>query len=448
MILLNSYKNKHVGVIGLGKTGKSAVDSLVASGAKVTFYDDSQISYKNYQRLDMDDFNNEEFDAIIVSPGINLLWPNAHPAIVAARRKSIPILNDIDLFQQQLMDKINICITGTNGKSTTSALIHHLLSFSGKKSSIGCNFGHPILSMDINSDFFILELSSYQLESCNILGFDTSILLNITPDHLTRHGGIEGYIAAKQKIFANFHEKSSAVVGVDCPNCIEIFEFLKKLNHPNIIPISGRMVPPFGIGWAENKLIDNRNGLHEIICENQKDLDGSHNRQNIAASYAACIQHGLDVESFHKGLSSFKGLEHRQEIVTNIDGVMYVNDSKATNADSTEEALKRFNNIIWILGGRPKEKGIESLIKYFSKIRFALLIGEVAEEWSILLTRHGVKNEIAKTLQMAVKRSLEILKKYEAEVVLLSPVCASFDQFSGFEERGNLFKKLINEKIK
>ncbi|MDR1983047.1 MAG: UDP-N-acetylmuramoyl-L-alanine--D-glutamate ligase [Holosporaceae bacterium] len=445
MILLDFYRNKRVGVVGLGKTGKSVIDSLTASGATVISYDDSQISSGKYRNLSLADFNSEQLDAIIVSPGINLLWPSVHPVIKAAKQKSIPILNDIDLFQQHVIAKVNICITGTNGKSTTAALVNHLLSFTGKKVSIGCNFGNPILSLDFDSDFFVLELSSYQLESCNILGFDTSILLNITPDHLTRHGGIEGYVASKQKIFANFHEKSNAIVGVDCSSCIKIFEFLKKLNHPNVIPISGKVVPEFGVGWDKNKLVDNRDGLYRVICGNKATLDGDHNRQNIAASYAACIQNGLSEESFCEGLFLFKGLEHRQEIVIDIDGLPYVNDSKATNADSTEEALKRFNNIIWILGGRPKENGIESLIQYFDKIRFALLIGEIAEEWSILLTKYGVKNEIAKTLNVAVKRSKEISKIYGAEVVLLSPACASFDQFNGFEDRGNQFKRLVSE---
>jgi UDP-N-acetylmuramoylalanine--D-glutamate ligase len=350
------------------------------------------------------------------------------------------------LFQQHVGNKTIVCITGTNGKSTTTALIHSLLNSGEKKSEIGGNFGLPVLSLDPNADFFVLELSSYQLESSFIFGFDTAILLNVTPDHLTRHGGMEGYISAKQKIFANFHEKSAAIIGADDEHCIKIFEFLKRINHPRAIPISGNKVPESGIGWDDDKLIDNFFESGKIVCEKNPILDGSHNRQNIAAAYAACVQNGLDKESFRAKLFSFSGLEHRQEIVARIDGVLYVNDSKATNADSTEQALKRFDNIIWILGGRPKEDGIESLAKYFSKIRFAFLIGEAAEDFARLLTSRGVKNEIAKTLDAAVPRSKETAKICGGDAtVLLSPACASFDQFKDFEERGNRFKKLVEK---
>jgi UDP-N-acetylmuramoylalanine--D-glutamate ligase len=448
MIILDFYKNKRVGVLGLGKTGRSVADSLAASGAEVRLYDDRATPNEKYDGLSVaNKFDNVKLDAMFVSPGINILWPNVHPIIKAARENLVPILSDLDLFQRYTAHKTNICITGTNGKSTTTALIYHLFNSAGKKAEIGGNFGRPLLSLNPDADFFVLELSSYQLESSSILGFDTAILLNITPDHLTRHGGMEGYVAAKQKIFANFCEKSTAIIGVDDDHCLKIFEFLKKIDHPRVIPISGVIVPEFGIGWDEDRLIDNRFGLREIICEKNPLLDGSHNRQNIAAAYAASVQNGLDKKSFCDGLFSFKGLDHRQEIVARIDDVLYVNDSKATNADSTEQALRRFDNILWILGGRPKEDGIESLTKYFSKIRFAFLIGETAEDWSRLLTERGVKNEIAKTLDEAVKRSKEKAKIVGADVVLLSPACASFDQFKDFEDRGNQFKILV-EKIK
>jgi UDP-N-acetylmuramoylalanine--D-glutamate ligase len=434
MIVLDFCKNKKIAVIGFGKTGKSVADSLIAGGADVKVHDDNLP-----EKFDFD----EKFDAVAVSPGINILWPKIHPIIQKARRNFTPILSDADFFQKQFPQKTTICITGTNGKSTTTALIHHLLHFSEKKTEIGGNFGNPILSLNSNADFFVWELSSYQLESSNILGFNTSILLNITPDHLMRHGGIAGYIAAKQKIFANFHEKSVAIIGVDDHHCLEIFKFLKTIKHPCVIPISGSEVPEFGVGWNKDKLIDNRFGLHEAVCEKIPDLDGDHNRQNIAAAYAAYIMHNSKRKSFCDGLLSFKGLEHRQEIVAIINSVEYVNDSKATNADSVEKALQRFDNIIWILGGRPKENGIESLIKYFQKIRFAFLIGEAAEDWSRLLTLHGVKNKNVKTLEAAVQQSGETADKLNASVVLLSPACASFDQFKSFEERGNKFKNLV-----
>ncbi|MDR3186929.1 MAG: UDP-N-acetylmuramoyl-L-alanine--D-glutamate ligase [Holosporaceae bacterium] len=442
MISLDCYKNKHFGVIGLGKTGRTVVDALLKGGARVSAHDDVLASDNQYQNLELRDFDWDSMDFLVVSPGVNLLWPRRNLFVEMAQRHFIPLINDIDLFQLQAPGK-KICITGANGKSTTAALVHHMLERAGKRASIGGNFGVPVLSLEMNSNFYVLELSSYQLESCNILGFDTAVLLNITPDHLTRHGGMAGYVAAKQKIFAGFGAESKAIVGVDDEHCLEICKFLKSAKHPNLVPISGKMIPDLGIGWNGDNLVDNRFGSQEIVCHAHRRLDGVHNRQNIAAAYAVCMANDVTGEDFCANLSSFCGLEHRQEFVDNICGVQYINDSKATNADAAEQALGRFDGIIWILGGRPKENGISSLVKYFSRIKFAFLIGEAAEEWSQFLQKHGVDNEIAGALDIAVGRAHEMAKNCQAKVVLLSPVCASFDQFKDFEDRGNKFKTLV-----
>ena len=432
MIRLDFYKNKHVGVLGLGKTGKSAVDALKFSGAEVSVYDD---------KLDNDIESVKKLDALVVSPGIHLQWPHKHPIVDIAQRCAIPVLSDLDLFLQHVNRK-NICITGTNGKSTTTALIGHIFETVGE-TSVGGNIGCPILSLPENSEYYVFELSSYQLEASNILGLDTAILLNITPDHLTRHGGMTGYITAKQKIFMNFNEKSHAIIGVDDSHCEKIYEFLKGIGHPDVVPISGNVVPQGGIGWENDKLIDDRFGQREVICEKIESFSGNHNYQNIAASYAACVENGVSKDVFLSRLHTFKGLAHRQELIAEINGVKYINDSKATNADSVEQALKRFDNVIWILGGRPKEDGIESLIKYFKKIRFAYLIGEAAEAWSKLLTANGVANEISGTLDKAVLASSKKAEELGADIVLLSPACASFDQFKDFEERGDKFRQFV-----
>ncbi|MDR2067996.1 MAG: UDP-N-acetylmuramoyl-L-alanine--D-glutamate ligase, partial [Holosporaceae bacterium] len=435
MISLDCYKNKHFGVIGLGKTGQVVAEALLKGGARVSAHDDFLTSNSKYQNLELCDFDWNSIDFLIVSPGVNLLWPRKNLSVELAQQHFIPIINDIDLFQLHVSGK-KICITGTNGKSTTVALIHHIFEHAGKRSSIGGNFGVPVLSLEANSDFYVLELSSYQLESCNILGFDTAILLNIKPDHLIRHGGISGYIAAKQKIFANSRAESKAIIGVDDEYCLEIARFLKSVKHPNLIPISGRMVPDSGVGWSGNDLADNRFGFSEIVYRAHRRLEGAHNRQNIAAAYVICATNGISGDDFCAGLYSFSGLEHRQEFVDDICGIQYINDSKATNADAVEQALKRFDNIVWILGGRPKENGISSLVEYFSRIKFAFLIGEAAEEWSQFLQKHGVNNEIAGTLEAAVNGAHEMARSCRAEVVLLSPACASFDQFKDFEDRG------------
>lgn len=426
---------KNFGVVGFGQTGQSIVRFLENSGANIALFDDKIIDSPYYQNFE--NFDWKKLDFLVVSPGIHLWW-DIHPTIKYARQFMIPIINDLDLFQLQINGKI-IAITGTNGKSTTTALIHHIIN-KKYQTDIGGNFGKPVLDLPKNSDFYILELSSYQLESCNILGFNTSILLNITPDHLTRHGGMEGYISAKQKIFANPKKNSTAIVGIDDVYCRHILDFVR---YPKIIKVSGREVPENGVGWHENRLIDNRENQFKIVGKNVPELYGDHNRQNIAAAYAACAANGIDEKLFVERLATFSGLEHRQEFVKFINGVQYVNDSKATNADSVEQALKRFKNVIWILGGRPKEDGIESLHPYFSKIKCAFLIGEAAEKWHEFLDENHVINEVVLTLENAVKKSYEIAQ--EKDVVLLSPACASFDQFKSFEDRGEQFKKLVEE---
>ena len=416
--------SKNFGVVGFGQTGRSIVRFLENSEANIFLFDDKIIDSPYYQNSE--NFDWKKLDFLIVSPGIHLWW-DIHPAVQQARKFMIPIINDLDLFQPQIHGKI-MAVTGTNGKSTTTALIHHI--FRKKfKTEIGGNFGKPVLDLPKNSDFYALELSSYQLESCNLLGFDTAILLNVTPDHLMRHGGMAGYVATKQKIFATHKINSTAIVGIDDDYCRHVLDFI---HYPKIIKISGKEVPENGVGWHENNLIDNRKNQFKIVGKNVPALDGNHNRQNIAATYAACVENGIEPEIFAEELATFSGLEHRQEFVKSINGALYV-----------EQALNRFENIIWILGGRPKEDGIESLRPYFSKIKFAFLIGEAAEKWHKILDKNHVANEIVFDLKNAVKKSHKIAR--EKDVVLLSPACASFDQFKSFEDRGEQFKKFVEE---
>ncbi|MDR2766532.1 MAG: UDP-N-acetylmuramoyl-L-alanine--D-glutamate ligase [Holosporaceae bacterium] len=442
MILLDRHGNGHAGVIGFGKTGRSAVEALEQSGFRVSLFDDFGVDDTRYRNLVPEEFDWKTLDFLLVSPGISLLWPRPHPAVKLALEHSVPVINDVDLFRRQVTGRI-MGVTGTNGKSTTCALIQRIMKADGEKIAVGGNFGTPVLSMEADEDFYVLELSSYQLESCNILGFDVAVLLNITPDHLTRHGGMAGYVTAKRKIFADFTETSTAIVGVDDEYSRKTAEFLRSIKHPNVVPISGKIVPEGGVGWERDHLSDNRCGDSIVICAANSTYDGVHNRQNIAAAYAACAANGVAVEKFVAALLSFGGLEHRQEVVAELDGVLYVNDSKATNAESVEFALRRFEDIFWILGGRPKENGIRSLGKYFHRIRHAFLIGEAADEWSRFLTENGVANEVCCTLEVALERAHRTCRICCAKVVLLSPACASFDQFRDFEHRGNEFKRLV-----
>lgn len=432
------FKGKSYGVIGFGNSGRASAAFLRDHGARVFVFDDGG-NYGNYEILTDADFDN--LSAVVVSPGIHLYWPQVHPYVQKARKYFIPIVTDMDIFQSVCTGK-NICITGTNGKSTTTALVHHMLKTAEKSVAIGGNFGPAILSLETNFDFNVLELSSYQLEGSSTLGYDFSVLLNITSDHLTRHGGMPGYISAKQKIFANFHADSHAIISVDDAYCREIYQYLQVIGHPHVTPISGNHVPKNGIGWGSDELIDDIVGP---VCKNNPLMEGEHNRQNIAATYAVCKAIGIENSLFINGLMSFKNLEHRQQLIRTIRGVQYVNDSKATNCDSVEQALKRYSDILWILGGQPKEEGIEALVQYFGKVKYALLIGEVAEKWSKILSTENVKNEISGTLDIAVKRAYELAESCGAQVVLLSPACASFDQFKSFEHRGQEFIKFVQD---
>lgn len=449
MIKLDLYKNKNVGIVGLGMTGKAVADALIASGAKVTVFDDFKTTDEKYAKFwaDSENFNFKNLDLLIVSPGIHLCWEKPHKTVQSANFHNICIRNDLDIFQQHTKGK-KICITGTNGKSTTTALIGHVLKNCEKNSDIGGNFGIPLLSLENNRAFYVIELSSYTLESCTILGFDTAILLNLAEDHLHRHGGTAGYVAVKQKIFANFNERSNAIISIDDEYCREIFKFLKDIKHPNIVPISGREVPTDGVGWNENdQLVDNKFSKTTVICEKSEMLDGPHNRQNIAAAYVACILNGVEQKEFCKALKTFKGLEHRQELVTTINGVQYINDSKATNSQSVEQALIRYDNMHLILGGRMKENGINGLEKYFHKVKRVFLIGEAAEEFQKFLKMHSAWSKISGTLEQALNDSQELLAVEDNDVrtVLFSPACSSFDQFKNFEERGEFFKNLVKK---
>lgn len=434
----SKYKNKSVAVLGYGVTGKSVVKALESANADIYILDDNKIDSPYFDR----EIDWRKIDALVVSPGIHTSW-NMHPIVAEARKFSIPVTNDIAMFQRCMdLSKI-IGVTGTNGKSTTTAIIHHVLN-QKFPAELGGNYGVPALTLSENAKAFVLEISSYQLETIDMFPASVSILLNITPDHLTRHGGLAGYIATKQKIFAFPNCRDSlAVIGVDDKYCRDVYEYLLREKAYSAIPISGQYVPEAGIGWDGDEMVDNCEGANVRICSSHPLLDGAHNRQNIAAAYAACCRSrfGILKSEFDEALRSFKGLEHRQEFVRDLNGVKYINDSKATNADAVEQALKRFSNVIWILGGRPKEGGIKSLEPYFDRIKYAFLIGEAAEEFHHFLNQNYVGNEIVGDLEKAVQRARNISEA--GDIVLLSPACASFDQFKDFEERGRQFKEMV-----
>jgi UDP-N-acetylmuramoylalanine--D-glutamate ligase len=422
-------------VLGLGKTGQAAMRALEKVGAEVFSWDDA--SKKN-------DIPWSRLRAIICSPGIPSLWPRPHPVIAEARQRFVPIFSDVDILRQLAPQSRFIAITGTNGKSTTTAWLGEVL----QDCAVGGNIGLPALDLPFDKNThncYALELSSYQLEISQYPLYDISVLLNITPDHLTRHGGMEGYVTAKRRIFLN--PRGVAIVGVDDPHGRRLAQYLAQDPERVIVPISGERVPEGGIGWQGGHLIDARTQETHLLQEDV--LQGAHNQQNCAAVYAAAVSCGLSPTQVKQRLKAFKGLAHRQEHVATWQNVIFINDSKATNANSVLLALRRFSGTYWITGGRQKEDGITALTPFFPSIKKAFLIGEAAVPFSHVLQDAYVPFEIVHTLERATRAAFLAAKEHATpaapQVVLFSPACASFDQFRDFEERGTFFKQCVQQ---
>jgi UDP-N-acetylmuramoylalanine--D-glutamate ligase len=454
MIVVPGFEGRKVAVLGLARSGRAAATALAAGGAEVLAWDDSDntrvavagdVSLTDPVTIDW-----REVAALMLSPGIPHSFPEPHWAVEAARLAGVEILGDIELLGRAQPEARFIGITGTNGKSTTTALIGHILAEAGKTVEIGGNLGPPALGLKpLGRDgIYILELSSFQLELVTSLAFDISVLLNITPDHLDRHGDMDGYIAAKRRIFAHPGEGSAAVVGIDDSICRGIAEALRRDGQARVIPISVREAAPGGVYAESGWLIDALDGPSRRIFNlaEAPRLPGAHNAQNAAAAYAVARQAGLSPEAATAGIRTFPGLVHRQELVDTIEGVRYINDSKATNADATEKALACYPAIYWIAGGLPKAGGITSLAPYFSRLRYAFLIGNATGEFAATLEGR-VPYRRCGDLATALKAASELARGEHVPdaVVLLSPACASYDQFPNFEVRGDAFRSLVGE---
>ncbi len=385
-------------------------------GADVVAWDDSAIARDAATGLRVAEPDFARVDALILSPGIPHTLPAPHPMAAAAIAAGVPILSDAELLFRAVRrsgsDAKFVGITGTNGKSTTTALVAHILSESGVNVAAGGNLGTPSLALSPQAAVYVLEMSSYMLERLATVRFDAAAMLNLSPDHLDRHGDMAGYAAAKRQVFARQEFRDSAVIGTDDEPSRAMAEWLR--GQP------ARVVTVSGTGDASPV------------------LRGAHNGQNAAAAAALCRALGLGDAAIARGIASFKGLAHRQELVATIGGVAFVNDSKATNADSAARALESFPRVAWIAGGIAKAGGIESLVPLFGHVAHAVLIGRDAPMLAETLARHGVSHEVAGTLDVAVRRAARV-----GDTVLLSPACASFDQFSGFEARGDAFRAAV-----
>lgn len=460
MIPIQEYAGRDVAVFGLGRTGLSAARALRAGGARVHAWDDNPDTRAKAEAegLELSDINKmdwQQFAALVLSPGVPLKYPKPHRVVDMARMTGVPVVGDMELFAravQALPERARpkiIGITGTNGKSTTTALIGHILKQAGKDVRIGGNIGRGVLDLDALSalSVYVLELSSYQLDLVKSLKCDVSLFLNISPDHLERHGGMENYIEAKKRIFRNQGPGDTAVLGVDSLQMQSIALGLNNQDEgPTVVPISAEFALGRGVSAVGGRLFDSLTGRAVRVGDLRENMNlrGRHNHQNTAAAYAACRAIGLEPAQIIAGIETFPGLAHRMEHVRTIDGIHFVNDSKATNADSAEQALKSFPKVRWIVGGQAKSGGVESLLPLMNRVSKAYLIGEASSSFERTLKGH-VETVRAGTLNDAVQEAyLDARQSGEVEeVILLSPACASFDQFRDFETRGDAFRALV-----
>lgn len=462
MIPVRGYKGHRIAVLGLGRSGLAAAAALRAGGAvPVCWDDDPQMRERAVAAgHEVADLGRDKAWAgvvtLILSPGIPPLYPAPHPVVRQAWDRGVAVDNDIGLFfrsfateqwdQFPVLPKV-VCITGSNGKSTTTALIHHILLEAGRPAQLGGNIGIGVLDLDpaVSGSVMVLELSSYQTELARSLQPDIAVFLNLSPDHLDRHGGLGGYFAAKQRLFT-LGGPERAVIGVDEDEGRFLANVLRE-DHGNgdpVIRISAGQKLSEG-GWAvfarKGFLTEWRRGkqVAAVDLRGIASLPGAHNHQNACAAWAVCRSLGLSPQLIEEGMRAFPGLRHRCQTIAEIGGVRFVNDSKATNADAAEKALLAFDRVRWILGGQAKAGGIEPLRPLFGKVAKAYLIGEAAADFSVTLG--DVAHEECGTLQTAVTRAAA--EAQPGEVVLLAPACASFDQFRSFEHRGEVFEAAV-----
>ncbi|MFD1746979.1 UDP-N-acetylmuramoyl-L-alanine--D-glutamate ligase [Rhizobium helianthi] len=452
MIAVTTFAGRKVALFGLGGSGLATAKALLAGGADVTAWDDNpdSVAKANADGVKTADLRGIDWAsqaALVLSPGVPLTHPKPHWSVDLARAAGVEIIGDVELFVRERRAHAPGCafiaITGTNGKSTTTALIAHILRSSGRDTQLGGNIGTAVLTLDPPRDdrFYVVECSSYQIDLAPTINPTAGILLNLTPDHLDRHGTMQHYADVKERLVAG---SGTAIVGVDDSYSSVIADRLERAGVA-VDRISKRSPLRNGYYLAGTDIVQAKEG--EVVSLYSLDgidtLKGSHNAQNAAAAIAACLAVGVSAEDIRSGLMSFPGLKHRMQPVGRKGRVVFVNDSKATNAEAAAPALSSYDRIFWIAGGLPKAGGIASLAPLFPRIVKAYLIGEAAPEFASTLG-DAVPYEISSTLDRAVAHAAA-----EAEAdggdcaVMLSPACASFDQFRNFEVRGDYFVSLV-----
>ncbi|KGM48618.1 UDP-N-acetylmuramoyl-L-alanine--D-glutamate ligase [Pseudooceanicola atlanticus] len=465
MIPVKGVEGQKVAVLGLGRSGLVAARALRAGGAVPVCWDDNPAAREaadaeGFAVVDLARARAfEGVAALIVSPGIPHLYPQPNPVVAAALEEGIPVDNDIGLFFRSVatqdwhnyeVEPRVVAVTGSNGKSTTSALIHHILVEAGREAQLAGNIGRGVLDIDPPEDggVVVLELSSYQTDLARALTPDVAVFTNLSPDHLDRHAGLGGYFAAKRRLFAE-GGPDRAVIGVDEAEGLYLANQLGEApGDDRVIRVSvGRKLT--GAGW----LVYARKGfltewrkakqVGSIDLRQIKGLPGEHNHQNACAAYAACRSLGLAPRVIEKALHSFAGLPHRSQLIAERDGVRYVNDSKATNVDAAAKALGAFDRIRWICGGLEKEGGLDALLPATASVAKAYVIGREAAQFAVQL--RGVETEVCTDMARAVERA--VAEAEPGETVLLAPAAASFDQYDSFEKRGDDFAACVRAQL-
>ena len=458
MIPVRGFEGRTVAVFGLARTGLAAARALVAGGAQVALWDENPkartaAEAEGLTVVDLTTADWSQFAAIMLSPGVPLTYPAPHWAVTKAREAGVEIVGDIELFARTVnaapehkRPKI-VAITGTNGKSTTTALIGHICAEAGRDVRIGGNIGYGVLGLEDmhGGAVYVLELSSYQLDLTSSLHADVSVLLNVSPDHLERHGTMENYVAAKRRILLNQGKGDTAVIGVDDPWGQQICTEITAANRRTIVPISASKAMSRGVYALDGLLYDasGERAAEVADLKRARSLPGRHNWQNAAAAYAAAKGLGIAAEEAAEHLMSFPGLAHRMETVGHLGKVRFVNDSKATNTDAARQAMSSYPKFYWIAGGQPKTGGIDGLGDLFGRVEKAYLVGEAAPAFAETLNGKAAA-VVSGTIEAAVNQAYSDASASGHEaIVLLSPACASFDQFADFEARGEAFRAAV-----
>ena len=449
------FRGQTVAVFGLGASGFSTCAALRAGGASIVAFDDqeakvAEAAAKGFATCDLREIDWKSIAAFILSPGVPFTHPAPHWSVALARKAGVEVIGDIELFCRERRTVAPrspfAAITGTNGKSTTTALLAHVLAKCGREVAVGGNLGTPILTLTppAPARVHVIECSSFQIDLAPTLDAGVGILLNLSPDHLDRHGSMANYVAIKERLIAGVEPGGTAVVGVDDDFCRVIADRAERAGT-RVVRVSVRR-PVKDIYLDGERLVDAEDGKERfsIPLAGIGSLRGAHNAQNAACAYAAARALGVQAEKIAAALKTFPGLAHRMEEVGRKGRVLFINDSKATNADAAAKALASFSDIFWIAGGRAKAGGLKDLESYFPRIRKAFLIGEAAKGFAAVL-KGKAEHEVAGMLDRAVELAAREAEQSAAKepVVLLSPACASYDQFPNFEVRGDTFRKLV-----